>query len=219
MNEHPTEDFAAGRSWRDEERAPVDRVEEPGRRLPTWLRVVTAVAAAAFLGGVALSLLLPRHHGPEAASSGPPTPPDPHLHVQRVPPETAPMSPTAGVTARGHIAGRFSPGDVLVFDVTLRSSRFFSLHPCPTYTITFGRHASTRRLSCAHVPYLASLVHPDGQVTDFRPVLPAGTQVVFRMRVAVPDEPGRQHVRWTLNASRPRPRLSGVVDVTASGSG
>ena len=64
------------------------------------------------------------------------------------------------------------------------------------------------------MPYFASLVRSTGKVTGFRPVLPAGTQVVFRMRVTVPDQPGRQKVLWTLDGPQEMPGFYGVVDVT-----
>ncbi len=51
-------------------------------------------------------------------------------------------------------------------------------------------------------------------MTSFRPVLPAGTQVLFRMHVTVPDEPGRQQVRWALVGPHEMPGFSGVVEVT-----
>ena len=219
MNERPTRDFAAGRSWHDEERSPataVDRLEEPERRHSPRRRALAAGVVAALVGGAVLARVL-THDGGDAAASRAPTPPAPYVERHRLPAVAAP--PMDGITAAGRIAGTVSPGDGLVFDVTLRSSRFFSLHPCPSYTVTFGTRTSTRPLGCAQVPYLASLVRPNGQVTDFQPVLPAGTDVVFRVCVAVPAALGRQHVRWTLNGTRPRPRLSGVVTVTAPGSG
>lgn len=218
MNERPTEDFAAGRSWHDEERSTaVDRLEEPVRRHSPVRRALAAGIVAALVGGAVLSRVL-THDGGAAAASRTPTPSATHVHEQRIPAAVGPPQ-VDGITATGRIAGTVSPGGGLVFDVTLRSSRFFSLHPCPSYTVRFGTHTSTRPLGCANVPYLASLVRPNGQVTDFQPVLPAGTDVVFRVRVAVPHELGPQHVQWTLNAPRPRPRLSGVVQVTGAGSG
>ena len=83
-----------------------------------------------------------------------------------------------------------------------------------TYTITFGTLSTTRQLNCGEVPYFASLVRSSDKVTTFRPVLPAGVQVFFRMRVTVPDQPGRQTVLWTLDGPQETPGLDGVVDVT-----
>ena len=222
MNERPTGDISAGGSWHDEERPPdasVDRLEEPPRRDSPWRRAVAAGVVVAVVGGVALTTVLTHDRGDHAAPTRPPTPPAPQVNRPGGAAGDAGGLPAAVIRATGRIAGTFSPGDTLVFDVTLQASRFFSLHPCPSYTITFATRTTTRRLSCARVPYLASLVHPDGQVTGFRPVLPAGTEVIFRMHVTVPDAPGRQQVRWSLHGSRPRPAVTGVVRVVAPGSG
>ena len=94
-----------------------------------------------------------------------------------------------------------------------------SLLPCPDYTITIGgRITTTRQLNCAQVPFYASLVRSSGRVTRFRPVLPAGTQVFFRMHVTVPDQPGRQQVLWALDGPHEMPGFSGSVDVTSGGT-
>jgi hypothetical protein len=222
MNERPTGDVATGRSWHVDERPPevsVDRLEEPSRPHSPWRRALAAGVVAALLAGGVLTSVLTHHAGSDAAPSGSPTPPAGQGHRSGGSAGDAVVPPAAGIRATGRIAGTFSPGDTLVFDVTLQASRFFSLRPCPSYTITFASRTTTRRLSCARVPYLASLVHPDGQVTGFRPVLPAGTDVIFRIRVTVPDTIGLQHVRWALHGTRPRPALSGVVQVVAPGSG
>jgi hypothetical protein len=105
------------------------------------------------------------------------------------------------------------PGDTLAFEAVLESPVFVSFLPCPDYTITFGTLSTTRQLNCAEVPYFASLVHAGDKVSEFRPVLPAGTQVVFRMHVTVPDQPGRQKVAWTLDGPRQMPGFSGIVEV------
>lgn len=118
------------------------------------------------------------------------------------------------VSATGQIPGTVHPGDTLAFDVMLEASGVTSLHPCPDYTITFGTLTTTRQLNCAQVPYLASLVRSNGKVTQFQPVLPADTQVFFRMRVTVPDEPGTQQVQWALDGPDEMPGFSGTVDVT-----
>ena len=51
-------------------------------------------------------------------------------------------------------------------------------------------------------------------MTQFRPVLPAGTQVFFRMRVTVPDVLGTQRVLWSLDGPQAMPGFSGIVNVT-----
>jgi DNA-directed RNA polymerase specialized sigma24 family protein len=124
------------------------------------------------------------------------------------------VTPYDDVEATGTLTGTVHPGDTFVFDAVLTSPGIVSLHPCPDYTIAFGSHTVTRRLNCGQVPYLASLVRSDGGVTTFRPVLPAGTSVFFRMAVVVPDDLGRQEVSWTLEGPTRTPQFTGVVDVT-----
>jgi len=128
---------------------------------------------------------------------------------------SAHATPFDHVSASGTISGSVHPGDRLEFEAVLVSPGLVSLQPCPDYTITVGGVATTRRLNCAQVPYYASLVRSSGQVTSFRPVLPAGTQVGFRMRVVVPDRPGRRQVSWALDGPTPMPGFSGVVEVRA----
>lgn len=210
MTERPTTDFAAGR--------PVDRLEEPERR-PPWRRAVVIGVVVALAGSGALTKVLAHHSSTHDASRGAPARPDQQADRQRVSATPAGVSSAGGITATGRITGSVRAGGTLVFDVALSSSRFFSLHPCPAYTITFGTHSTTRHLSCGQVPYLASLVRSDGTVTGFQPALPAGTVVVFRMRVRVPDEPGRHRVLWALDGPRPRAALSGTVEVAEPGPG
>jgi hypothetical protein len=124
------------------------------------------------------------------------------------------VTPYDTLSASGEISGTVHPGDTLVFDAALEAPGMVSLLPCPDYTITVGTLTTTRQLNCAQVPFYASLVRSAGHVTSFRPVLPAGTQVVFRMRVRVPDQPGRQTVRWALDGPHEMPGFSGLVDVT-----
>jgi hypothetical protein len=124
-----------------------------------------------------------------------------------------PVTPFDNVSASGDISGTVHPGDDLVFDAALEAPGLVSLLPCPDYTITVGTRTVTRQLNCAQVPYYASLVRSTGHVTSFRPVLPAGTLVLFRMRVTVPDQPGPQQVRWAL-AGPHGPAFSGLVEVT-----
>jgi hypothetical protein len=123
------------------------------------------------------------------------------------------VTPFQTVTASGDISGTVHPGDALVFDAALEAPGLVSLLPCPDYTITVGTRTVTRQLNCAQVPFYASLVRSNGHVTAFRPVLPAGTRVLFRMRVTVPDQPGPQQVRWAL-AGPHAPGFSGLVEVT-----
>jgi hypothetical protein len=124
------------------------------------------------------------------------------------------VTPYDGLTVSGHIGGALHPGDTLVFDAVLESPGLLSLRPCPDYTIAFGALTTTRRLNCEQVPYFASLVRSTGKVSSFRPVLPAGTQVFFRMHVTVPNQPGRQLVLWTLAGTPNTPGFSGTVEVT-----
>jgi hypothetical protein len=178
---------------------------------------MAAGVVAMLVAGVGLTTVVTHHHH-EAASSRPPFPADPRLDQLRTPANAVSASPAGDITATGRIEGILSPGDTLVFDVALQSSRTFTFHPCPAYTITFGTQVTTGRLSCAQMPYFASFVRPDGRLTAFRPVLPAGNDVVFRMQVRVPNEPGRRRVVWTLHSAGPNPVVSGVVQVTAAGA-
>jgi hypothetical protein len=124
-----------------------------------------------------------------------------------------PVTPYDQVVATGAITGSVGPGDTLEFDVGLTAPGVVGLHPCPDYTVTFGTHSVTRRLNCAQAPYYAAIVRPDGRVTAFRPVLPAGVTVFFRMSVVVPSDLGRQRVAWTLDGPRRTPGFDGVVTV------
>jgi hypothetical protein len=96
----------------------------------------------------------------------------------------------------------------------LQAPVLLSLRPCPDYTISFGSLSTTRALDCAEVPYFASLVRSSDHVSEFRPVLPAGTAVVFKMEVVVPDDLGRHRVRWSLDGPAEVPGFEGVVEVT-----
>lgn len=124
------------------------------------------------------------------------------------------VTPFDQVSASGTITGALHGGDTLVFDAVLVSPGLVSLRPCPDYTITVDAHEVTRQLNCSQVPYYASLVRPGGRVTAFRPVLPAGTSVSFRMAVTVPEAPGVHQVQWTLDGPRPMPGFSGTVRVS-----
>ena len=115
------------------------------------------------------------------------------------------VTPFDHVTVTGTISGALHPGDTLAFDAVLKAPGLVSLRPCPDYTITVGTVVTSGQLNCEQVPYYASLVRPGGKVTSFRPVLPAGTEVGFRMRVTVPDQPGRQQVSWALEGPTSMP--------------
>lgn len=205
-----------------------------GRRDPRFgpRSVLAAVAVAALVGGgVAATRHLSATHdaAPDSSRPSPAVPAVPMVPaVQRAAKtvpfrDLAPTRPALGrertpydsVSASGRIPGTAHPGDVLAFDVALQAPGLVSLLPCPDYTVTIGTLTTTRQLNCAQVPFYASLVRSSGHVTSFRPVLPAGTQVLFRMHVTVPDQPGRQQVRWSLVGPRPRPGFSGFVDVTS----
>ena len=223
---------AAGR-WRDEQPlapdVPLQRLDAPlGRHLP-WRAAVAAAAALVLVGGgtvVVVRALGRDDTAPRGATS--PTP-----SVERATGEVVPwrdlepghpaigndangvlVTPYDDVSATGSISGSVHPGDTLVFDAALTAPGPVSLRPCPNYTIVLGTQTTTRRLNCAQVPYFASMVRSNGQVTRFRPVLPAGTHVLFRMHVTVPDEPGRQKVLWTLDGPQETVGFSGIVDVT-----
>ena len=225
---------AAARHWQDDQPPPPDvplrRLHETPRRHLSWRRPV-AVAAAVLVAGGAVAALNARHsHGDHAPEGGASLSPTPRVHraVKAVPfrdleahhpalsheANGVLTTPYDAVTAVGEISGTLHPGDVLAFDAVLESPGLLSLQPCPDYTITFGTQATTRQLNCAQVPYLASLVRPTGQVSSFRPVLPAGTEVIFHMRVTVPDVPGPQKVLWALDGPATTPGFSGLVSVT-----
>ena len=126
----------------------------------------------------------------------------------------SPVTPYDQVVATGAISGRLRPGDTLVFDAGLTSPGVVSLRPCPDFTVTIGTHSFTGRLNCKQDPYYASSVRSNGEVTNFRPVLPAGVTVFFRMAVLVPDDPGRQRVLWALNGPLKKPAFDGTVQVS-----
>jgi hypothetical protein len=222
---------AAGLRWQEDQPpppdVPVQRLGESLRRGLTWRRGPAVAAAAALLvgGAVAVAVALSRD-GDRAPRAADPTPTAlVHRATKAVPFRDLERAHTGiahgvsstqfdGVTATGQISGTVHPGDTLAFDVALEAPGVVGLRPCPDYTITFGALTTTRQLNCAQVPYLASLVTPRGKVTDFRPVLPSGTQVFFRMRVTVPDEPGTQKVQWALDGPQEMPGFSGTVEVT-----
>jgi RNA polymerase sigma-70 factor (ECF subfamily) len=234
---------AAARRWRDEQPAPppvpLERLDSPldshRIRVPRRPRRGAVVAAAVVLvGGAAIV-----GHGLAGAdatprASAPPPTPDLVVHAEHTVPwrDLPPGHPALAVggsggavtayshvSATGRIAGTVHPGDSLVFDVVLTAPGVVSLRRCPDYTVTFGSATTTRALNCAAVPYFASIVRPDGEITAFRPVLPARTPVAFRIRVSVPEQPGVQQVRWTLAGARPGPAVSGTVEVTAPPQG
>ncbi len=208
---------------------PIRRLHESlGWRLPRR-RVVAAAAAVLLVGGVAALVGALSRDGGDSAPAAAATPPPARIdRSQKIVPfrdlearhpalgdavNGARVTPYDDVSATGDVSGTVHPGATLVFDVALESPGFLSLLPCPDYTITIGTQTTTHQLNCAEVPYFASLVRSTGKVSSFRPVLPAGTQVLFRMQVVVPDEPGRQRVGWTLDGPQQEPGFEGVVDV------
>jgi RNA polymerase sigma-70 factor (ECF subfamily) len=223
---------AAGR-WQGEQPlapdVPLRRLGVPlGRHLP-WRTAVAAAAAVVLVGGGTVAVV--RALGRDDTAPRDATSPTPRVEAAtgKVVPwrDLEPGHPTLGndvngvlvtpyddVSVTGSISGIVHPGDTLVFDAALTAPGIVSLHPCPDYTIAFGTQTTTRGLNCAQVPYFASLVRSNGQVSGFRPVLPAGTHVFFRMRVTVPDEPGRQKVLWTLDGPQELVGFYGIVDVT-----
>ena len=231
---------AAGRRWQDEQppppEVPLQRLDTPVRRRRPERRVVIAAAAALLVGGgLVARTALAHEEDPAPPQAAPPIrsavdpPAGPRVDPKKVVPfrdlearhpvlgravNGVLVTPYDAVSATGHIEGAVHPGDTLVFDVVLETPGLISLRPCPDYTIAFGTHTTTRRLNCAQVPYFASLVRSTGQVSSFRPVLPAGTEVSFRMHVKVPDESGPQTVLWTLEGPQQTPGFSGIVDVT-----
>jgi hypothetical protein len=228
---------SAGERWQSEQPAPpavpLERLDERLPRRTDW-RAVLLVAAAAVLviaGGIGVGVLRAGGGG----SSGPSHRPSstPTLHGKHVSQEIVPwrkltaehsplghrvkgklVTPYDGLVATGHIGGELHPGDTLVFVVTLESSTAIALHPCPNYSIAFGRKGfETGQLNCAQVPYYASVQGPHGHLSAFRPTLPANTPVRFRMRMKVPDERGRQKVLWTLTGPTEMPGFYGIVTV------
>lgn len=227
---------ALARQWQHEQppppEVPLDRLDTPLPRRPRPRAVVMAAGAAVLAGAGVLALLHPFGGDdpvPRASAATPaPQPPRPKEIVPwrdlragnpvfAHDANGAVVTPYDQVTATGTITGTVHPGDTLVFEAVLTSPGIVSLRPCPNYTIAFGEHTLTRRLNCTRVPYYASIVSPDGQVSKFQPVLPAGIGVFFRMAVIVPEDTGRQEVTWTLDGPTRTPAFSGVVDVTAGG--
>jgi hypothetical protein len=231
----------AGRLWQSEVSSPptvpVDRLDEPLHRGGGRRGALTAVAAAAVVlaGGVGIGAL--RAGGGSSSSPSDNPSPTPTVHGIPVSEEIVPwhklkaqhpqighrvkgklVTRYDGLVATGHIGGTLHPGDTLVFIVTLQSSTRIVLHPCPDYSIAFGRKGSvTGQLNCSQVPYSASVPGPHGHMSDFRPTLPANTPVSFRMRVTVPDERGKQKVLWTLDGPQQSPGFYGIVRVTPRG--
>jgi RNA polymerase sigma-70 factor, ECF subfamily len=235
---------AEARRWQDEQppapEVPLERLGPPLRREVPWRAVTAGAAAVVLLGGIGVAVVHavggdddhPRAASPaRAGASSTPredaTPKQivpwrdlgPHHPAFAVDGTGVTVTPYDHVSVTGNISGTVRPGDILVFDAALTSPGIVSLHPCPDYTIVIGTHTVTRRLNCAQVPYFASIVRPNGKITAFRPVIPAGTVVFFRMQVTVPDEPGRQAVEWTLDGPLQPPGFSGTVDVTDTGQG
>jgi RNA polymerase sigma factor (sigma-70 family) len=230
---------AEARHWQEEQapapEVPLERLE-PKPRLPLpWRRTVLAAAAAVALvggGAVAVARALGGDDSTPTAAAASPTPQVEPTPGQIVPwHDLAPghpafdtdqagatVTPYDHVTATGTIAGTFHPGDTVDFIVALSSPGLVSFDPCPDYTIAFGEQSVTHRLNCQQVPFFASIVRPNGKITAFRPVIPAGNVVFFRMQATVPDELGRQAVQWSLEGPTQRPAFGGVVDVTDNGT-
>ncbi len=222
----------AARRWQEQQppppEVPLHRLDETLPRHLPWRRALAGAAVVLLVGGSVAVIQAVGRDGDTPPASADPSPP-PHVArvVKTVPfRDLAPDHPALGrdrngarvtpfdsVSASGVISGTVHPGETLGFDAVLQAPGLISLLPCPDYTITIGTLTTTRQLNCAQVPYYASLVRSTGRVTRFRPVLPAGTQVLFRMRVRVPDELGPQRVRWTLDGPREMPGFSGVVEV------
>jgi RNA polymerase sigma-70 factor, ECF subfamily len=225
---------SAAARWQDEQppppEVPLGRLDEAlGRHVP-WRRALVGTAVILVLVGGVVAVVSGLGAGGDSPPAQAAASPTPSVHRAR---ETVPfrdlrpvhpvlgrdengvrVTPYDDVSATGDISGTVHPGDTLVFEAALEAPELVSLLPCPDYTITFGTRTTTRQLNCAQVPYFASLVRSNGKVTAFRPVLPPGTQVPFRMRVTVPDQPGPQRVLWALAGPHAMPGFSGVVEVT-----
>jgi hypothetical protein len=219
----------AGRRWQAEQPpAPSVDVRRLGETLPGrpgWPVVLSAVAAVVLIvAGGAVALVRGVGGGSEGPAHQPGSPPAMHGT-----PLTATVVPWRalrathpkvghrydGLLVSGHISGTAHPGDVLSFTVTLESDKEIALHPCPDYSIGFGRKGFlSGQLNCQQMPYLASIPRQNGQMTDFLPVLPPGYPVSFRMRITVPDERGKQKVLWTLDVPGSAPGFYGIVTVT-----
>jgi DNA-directed RNA polymerase specialized sigma24 family protein len=231
---------AAARRWQGEQApAPdvrLERLHDPVRRPLPWRRAA-AVAMGAVLVGVVSVVVVRAQSSDEAAPRGgadrSPTPQRVRVTGEVVPwrdlqpghrvrghdENGVRVTPYDEVTVTGSAARSVRAGDTFVFYAALTAPGLVTLHPCPDYTIAFGTRTITRQLNCEQVPYFASIVRPDGDISAFRPVLPSGTAVFFRMQVTAPDEPGSQEVRWTLEGPTQTPSFSATVQVTAPGAG
>jgi hypothetical protein len=225
---------AAGRRWRGEQpeppAVPLERlVAAPPRRV-AWRAAAAAAAAVVVVGGGTILLLRTTGGGDAAAPSRQlsfapasqggddavvvpwrPLPAGHHQVGHRV--HGRLVTPYDSISAGGHIDGIVRPEEELEFVVTLESPSRVSLHPCPDYTIAFGRVLVVRQLNCAQVPYFASVLRGHGQMSNFWPTIPAQTPVSFAMRVRVPDVHGPQKVLWTLDGPESSPGFYGVVRV------
>jgi hypothetical protein len=230
---------AAARRWQAEQPpppgVPLDRLGDPTGHTVSRRAMVAVAAAVVLVCGVGIGIL--RATGGDSSEPTSRPTPSTTVHGKQVAEEVVPwrelksrhpkighdvhgtlVTPYDGIVATGHIGGDLHPGDTLVFTVTLESATPVALHPCPDYSIAFGRHAFvTRQLNCTQVPYYASAPGPHGRMGDFGPTLPANTPVSFRMRMTVPDEPGRQKVLWTLDGPESSPGFYGIVRVTPRG--
>jgi DNA-directed RNA polymerase specialized sigma24 family protein len=234
---------AAGR-WQDEQFPPPDvPVASLDRPLATRARPRVLLAAAGVVVLVAGGILAAERTGskgdpttspsnqssaPSSASAAPPPPQTQPASVDVVPwRDLEPghpvfrhvqnglrTTPFDDVVVSGTIRDTLRPGQTLVFDVGLTSPGVVPLHPCPDYTVDFGTHSVTRGLNCRDDPFYAAQSRPNGTVSPFRPVLPAGVTVFFRIAVVVPDDAGPQQVLWSLEGPRRKPGFSGTVDVT-----
>jgi DNA-directed RNA polymerase specialized sigma24 family protein len=231
---------AAARRWQDEQppapEVPLEHLDAPLRRTLRWRPVAAAVVGVVLVGVV--TVVVVRAQGsddaaPRADANTSPTPQPVRITGEVVPwrdleaghrvrghdENGLHVTPYDDVTVTGKVAGSIRAGDTLVFYAALTAPGLVTLHPCPDYTIAFGTRTITRQLNCEQVPYFASIVRPDGDISAFRPVLPSGTAVFFRMQVTAPDELGSQEVRWTLDGPTQTPSFSATVDVTAAGPG
>ena len=231
---------AAARRWQGEQPpapdVPLERLDAPVRRPLRW-RPVAATAVGVLLVGV-VTVVVVRAQGSDSAAPRGGADPSPTPQNVRVTGEVVPwrdleaghrvvghlengvrVTPYDDVTVTGSATGSVRAGDTFVFYAALTAPGLVTLHPCPDYTIAFGTRTITRQLNCEQVPYFASIVRPDGDISAFRPVLPSGTAVFFRMQVTAPDEPGSREVRWTLEGPTQTPSFSATVEVTAPGAG